>query len=229
MTFKLTSNFQPAGDQPQAIKKTLEALNAHNKHHILLGVTGSGKTFTVANVIAKLGVPALVIAPNKTLAAQLYTEFKGLLSHDQVGFFISFYDYYQPEAYLPASDTYIAKDSSINDDIDKMRHHATRILFEEKNVVIVASVSCIYGLGSPKAYEDCCVNITAKQQITRRELLSSLVGIQFSRNDQQLTRGGIRVRGDVIDIQAAHESDDGIRIEMFGNEIESIIEIDPLK
>lgn len=220
--FKLTSPFTPEGDQPTAIASILEAFQQGKKQHVLLGVTGSGKTFTMAHVIATMQKPALIIAPNKTLAAQLYTEFKSLFPEDHVGLFMSYYDYYQPEAYLPSSDTYIAKDSAINEDIDKMRHESTRYLVEEPNTIIVASVSCIYGLGSPTSYAKMMLSLKAPMVMEREELLRRLIDIQYSRNDRILERGCFRVRGDVIDILPAHDKEFGIRVRFFGDEIESL-------
>ncbi len=218
----------PQGDQGQAIEKICQSISHGDPHHVLLGVTGSGKTFTMANIISRLNRPALIMAPNKTLAAQLFTEFKSLFPNDHVGFFISYYDYYQPEAYVPTTDTYIAKDSSINEDIDKMRHAATLSLFESRNVIIVASVSCIYGLGSPDSYANLMVALDVGQELSRDELLRSLIDIQYSRNDRSLLRGHFRVRGDTVDVQPAHQSDEAIRIDFFGDEIEDIAIIDTL-
>lgn len=226
--FNLKADFYPSGDQPKAIDDIVRAFNSGAKHHVLLGATGSGKTFTMAHVIAQLGKSALVIAPNKTLAAQLYVELKNLFPTNSVGYFISYYDYYQPEAYVPATDTYIAKDSSINEDIDKMRHESTRYLFEEKQTIIVASVSCIYGLGSPSAYAKMVVNIKTGQNISRDDFLRRLVDIQFSRNDWNLLRGHFRVRGDTVDVLPSHQKDEAIRATFFGDEIESIQLIDAL-
>lgn len=226
--FQLISPFSPQGDQPQAIEALVHSLNRREKHQTLMGVTGSGKTFTMAHVIAKLNKPTLVMAPNKTLAAQLFTELKEFFPHNAVGFFISYYDYYQPEAYIPGTDTYIAKDSAINDDIDKMRHAATQQLFERKDIVIVASVSCIYGLGSPEGYAKQVVALERGMQLSRNELLGRLVNIQYTRNDVQLNRGSFRVRGDVVDLLPSHQRDTGIRVEFFGDEIESIQLIDAL-
>src|ERR1041384_5687676 len=183
MGFHLQSPYSPAGDQPQAITELVAGLRAGEAHQTLLGVTGSGKTFTIANVLAEWGRPALVISHNKTLAAQLYGEFKQFFPEDGVGYFVSYYDYYQPEAYVPSTDTYIAKDSQVNEDIDKMRHETTRSLFEEKNVIVVASVSCIYGLGSPRAYSKLVVPIKVGEDISRDDFLRSLISIQYSRND----------------------------------------------
>ena len=226
--FQLKAPFAPAGDQPKAIDGIVNAFNHGALRHTLLGVTGSGKTYTMANVISHLQRPALIIAPNKTLAAQLYVEFKSFFPEDSVGYFISYYDYYQPEAYIPGSDTYIAKDSSINQDIDKMRHEATKFLFEGKNTIIVASVSCIYGLGSPESYVDQRVLLKKGQEIPRSQLLSSLVEIRYSRNDTQLLRGCFRVRGDTVDILPSHQKDEAVRLIFFGDEIEEISIIDSL-
>jgi excinuclease ABC subunit B len=226
--FKLRSDYQPQGDQPQAIAEICAAFRSGTRHHVLLGVTGSGKTFTMANVIAELNRPALIIAPNKTLAAQLFTEFRELFPDNAVEYFISYYDYFQPEAYVPSSDTYIAKDSSINDDIDKMRHAATQTLFERRDTIIVASVSCIYGLGSPAAYSNLVVNIKKGQEIRRDQFLRSLIDIQYSRNDMNLVRGHFRVRGDCIDILPAHKRDEALRVEFFGDEIDAIYSVDAL-
>lgn len=227
-TFKLASAYQPQGDQPQAITEIVSAFSGDARHHVLMGVTGSGKTFTMANVIAKLGKPTLIVAPNKTLAAQLFVEMRALFPHNAVEYFISYYDYYQPEAYVPSSDTYIAKDASINDDIDKMRHTATRSLFERKDVIVVASVSCIYGLGSPKAYAELVVEIKRGSEVPRDKFLRSLIDIQYTRNDMSLVRGSFRVRGDTVDILPAHQRDEAIRVEFFGDEIESVQLIDAL-
>ena len=226
--FKIQSLFQPSGDQPQAIKSIVEAFRRGDKHHTLLGVTGSGKTFTMAHVIAELNRSALVIAPNKTLAAQLYMELKNLFPNNAVGFFISYYDYYQPEAYVPSTDTYIAKDSAINDDIDKMRHRATQDLFEEKAVIIVASVSCIYGLGAPDVYSARALTIEKGQELTRKDLLRSLIDIQYERNDQNLVRGHFRVRGDLVDILPSNEDDTALRVYFDGDSIEKLDFIDVL-
>jgi excinuclease ABC subunit B len=226
--FRLNSQYQPQGDQPQAIKEICGAFRAGTRHHVLLGVTGSGKTFTMANVIAELNRPALIIAPNKTLAAQLFTEFRELFPDNAVEYFISYYDYFQPEAYVPSSDTYIAKDSSINDDIDKMRHAATQSLFQRRDTIIVASVSCIYGLGSPAAYSSLVVNIKKGEEIRRDQFLRSLIDIQYSRNDMNLVRGHFRVRGDSVDILPAHKRDEALRVEIFGDEIEAVQVVDAL-
>ena len=226
--FKLRTEIKPAGDQPQAIEGIVRSLRNGAPHHTLLGVTGSGKTFTMANVIAQLERPALIVAPNKTLAAQLFSEFRELFPDNAVEFFISYYDYYQPEAYVPSTDTYIAKDSAINEDIDKMRHAATRSLFERRDVIVIASVSCIYGLGSPKAYAKLVVEIKSGQELARDRFLRQLIDIQYTRNDITLTRGCFRVRGDTVDILPAHQREEAIRVEFFGDEVEAITLIDAL-
>jgi excinuclease ABC subunit B len=227
--FKLVSEFQPKGDQPQAIEKLREGILKGFPHQVLLGVTGSGKTFTMANVIEKVQKPAIVISHNKTLAAQLYGEFKELFPENAVDFFVSYYDYYQPEAYIPSTDTYIEKDTQINEDIDKMRHSATRSLLERNDVIIVASVSCIYGLGSPEAYHGMLLYLEKGMTISREGILSKLVEIQYERNDIDFHRGTFRVRGDVIEVFPAHEKNRAIRIELFGDEVDAISEIDPLR
>ncbi len=228
-SFKLVSEFGPKGDQPQAIESLSDGVLESAQHQVLLGVTGSGKTFTMANVIEKVQKPTLVISHNKTLAAQLYGEFKELFPENAVEFFVSYYDYYQPEAYIPSTDTYIEKDTQINEDIDKMRHSATRSLLERNDVIIVASVSCIYGLGSPEAYHGMLLYLEKGMTITREEILSKLVEIQYERNDIDFHRGTFRVRGDVIEVFPAHEENRAVRIELFGDEVENISEIDPLK
>jgi len=227
--FKLVSEFQPKGDQPQAIESLSEGVLEGAQHQVLLGVTGSGKTFTMANVIEKVQKPTLVISHNKTLAAQLYGEFKELFPENAVEFFVSYYDYYQPEAYIPSTDTYIEKDTQINETIDKMRHSATRSLLERNDVIIVASVSCIYGLGSPEAYHGMLLYLEKGMTINREEILSKLVEIQYERNDIDFHRGTFRVRGDVIEVFPAHEENRAIRIELFGDEVDAISEIDPLR
>jgi excinuclease ABC subunit B len=227
--FKLVSDFEPKGDQPQAIEKLSKAVLKGVSHQVLLGVTGSGKTFTMANVIEKVQRPALVISHNKTLAAQLYGEFKELFPENAVEFFVSYYDYYQPEAYIPSTDTYIEKDTQINEDIDKMRHSATRSLLERNDVIIVASVSCIYGLGSPEAYHGMLLYLEKGMAISREEILSKLVEIQYERNDIDFHRGTFRVRGDVIEVFPAHEEYRAIRIDLFGDEVEAIAEVDPIR
>jgi excinuclease ABC subunit B len=228
-SFKLVAGFEPQGDQPAAIDSLCEGLENGGRHQVLLGVTGSGKTFTMANVVARVNRPALVIAPNKTLAAQLYHEFRGLFPENAVRYFVSYYDYYQPEAYVPSTDTFIEKDASINDEIDKMRHAATSALLERSDVLIVASVSCIYGLGSPQAYAKLLVFLERGQRIERDRLLRRLVDIQYERSDYDFHRGTFRVRGDVVEIYPASEEGRALRIEFFGDEIEAICEIDPLR
>ena len=228
-SFKLVSEFGPKGDQPQAIEALSDGVLEGAQQQVLLGVTGSGKTFTMANVIERVQKPTLVISHNKTLAAQLYGEFKELFPENAVEFFVSYYDYYQPEAYIPSTDTYIEKDTQINEDIDKMRHSATRSLLERNDVVIVASVSCIYGLGSPEAYHGMLLYLEKGMTITREEILSKLVEIQYERNDIDFHRGTFRVRGDVIEVFPAHEENRAVRIELLGDEVENISEIDPLK
>ena len=226
--FKITSEYVPTGDQPQAIEKLADGVNRGLKHQVLLGVTGSGKTFTIANVVEKVQKPTLVIAHNKTLAAQLYNEFKELFPENAVEYFVSYYDYYQPEAYLPTTDTYIEKDSAINEQIDRMRHSATTSLFERNDVIVVSSVSCIYGLGSPEAYHGMLLFLEKGQHIERNEVLRKLVDIQYSRNDFDFQRGTFRVRGDVVEIFPASYEDAAVRIELFGDEIEAISVFDPL-
>ncbi len=226
--FNLVSTFKPTGDQPQAIDKLCEGINKGLSHQVLLGVTGSGKTYTIANVIQQVRKPTLVIAHNKTLAAQLYNEFKELFPGNAVEYFVSYYDYYQPEAYLPTTDTYIDKDSSINEQIDRMRHSATNALLERNDVIVVASVSCIYGLGSPEAYHGMLLFLEKGQRLDRNEILRKLVDIQYSRNDFDFQRGTFRVRGDVVEIFPASHESTAIRIEMFGDEIDMISEFDPL-
>lgn len=226
--FKLHSEYQPTGDQPQAIKELVEGFQKGNQFETLLGVTGSGKTFTMANVIAALNKPTLVIAHNKTLAGQLYGEFKEFFPENAVEYFVSYYDYYQPEAYVPSSDTYIAKDSSINDEIDKLRLSATASLSERRDVVVVASVSCIYGLGSPDDYQEMIVSLRPGMVKDRDQVIQELIGIQYDRNDMDLDRGCFRVRGDVLEIYPAQGGDYLIRVEFFGDEIDRIAETDPL-
>jgi len=227
--FKLKSEYQACGDQPQAIKELVESAKAGAKHQTLLGVTGSGKTFTMANVIAQVGKPALIIAPNKTLAAQLYTEFKSFFPDNAVEYFVSYYDYYQPEAYIPRTDVYIEKDSAINEDIDKLRHAATHSLLSRKDVIIIASVSCIYGLGSPDAYQGMLVDIKKGMNISRSDITKRLIEIQYERNDIDFHRGTFRARGDVLDIFPVYEEDRAFRMEFFDDEIEKISIIDPIK
>ncbi|MDD5602779.1 MAG: excinuclease ABC subunit UvrB [Eubacteriales bacterium] len=226
--FKLVSDFKPYGDQPQAIEKLTRGLNMGMKHQTLLGVTGSGKTFTIANVIEKVRKPTLVIAHNKTLAAQLCSEFREFFPDNAVEYFVSYYDYYQPEAYIPSTDTYIEKDSSINDEIDKLRHSATASLLERRDVIVVASVSCIYGLGDPADYEDLTVSLRPGMEADRDKIIRKLVDIQYDRNEIEFKRGKFRVRGDVLEIFPSDSSERALRIEFYGNEIEKISEIDPL-
>src|SRR3990172_5457068 len=227
--FELEAPFLPSGDQPQAVERLVEGVERELRYQTLLGVTGSGKTFTMANVIARVQRPTLVIAHNKTLAAQLYAEFKELFPHNAVEYFVSYYDYYQPEAYIPQTNTYIEKDASINDEIDKMRRSATRSLFERNDVIIVASVSCIYGLGSPEAYHGMLLYLEEGEEVSREMILAKLVEIQYTRNDHDFYRGTFRVRGDVIEVFPAYEEDRAIRIELFGDMVDSISEIDPLR
>jgi len=226
--FELITDLEPCGDQPDAIKALMEGVEKGLAHQVLLGVTGSGKTFTMANVITGVQKPTLVIAPNKTLAAQLYGELKNFFPKNAVGYFVSYYDYYQPEAYIPQSDTYIQKDSSINEQIDKMRHAATRSLLDRDDVIIVASVSCIYGLGSPEAYHNMLLYIEKGRVLSREVAVKKLVEIQYERGDIDFYRGRFRVRGDVLDIYPVHEEDRAVRIGFFGDEVEDIQEIDPL-
>jgi len=227
--FTLQSAYQPAGDQPKAIDELVEGLEDGAQHQVLLGVTGSGKTFTMANVIERVQRPTLVLAHNKTLAAQLYGEFRELFPNNAVEYFVSYYDYYQPEAYVASTDTFIEKDSSINEEIDKLRHSATRSLLTRRDVLIVASVSCIYGLGSPEAYFGMLVGLEVGMELERNALLKKLVEIQYQRNDADFHRGTFRVRGDSVEIFPAYEEDLALRIEFFGDEIDAISEIDPLR
>ena len=226
--FKLKSDYKPAGDQPRAIEQLVANAKKGQEHQVLLGVTGSGKTFTMAHVINELNAPALVLAHNKTLAAQLYAEFKELFPENAVEYFVSYYDYYQPEAYLPSSDTFIEKDSAINEQIDRMRHSATRSLFDRRDVIIVSSVSCIYGLGSPEAYEGMMIHLVANEKMKRDHLLKELVRIQYPRNDIDFHRGTFRVRGDTVDIFPAYEEDKVVRVEFFGDFIDKLTWLDPL-
>ncbi len=227
--FKLRADYQPQGDQPRAIGELVRGIREGKRDQTLLGVTGSGKTFTMANVIAALGRPSLIIAPNKTLAGQLYGEFKALFPENAVGYFVSYYDYYQPEAYIPASDTFIEKDSAINEQIDRMRHRATYSLWSRRDVIIVASVSCIYGLGSPEQYREQVVELKIGMELPRRRLLQDLIGIQYERNDLDLHRGTFRVRGDTVEIFPVYEADRVLRVEFWGDEIERLSYIDPLR
>ncbi len=226
--FALTSEFQPAGDQPQAIAELIGGLQKGERDQVLLGVTGSGKTYTMAQVIQTLRRPTLILAPNKTLAAQLYGEMLGFFPENAVEYFVSYYDYYQPEAYVPRSDTYIEKESSINEQIDRMRHSATRALFERRDVVIVASVSCIYGIGSPETYSQMVVDIKTGQSVNRSALLKAFVELQYKRNDASFHRGTFRARGDTLEIFPAHYEDRAWRLSLFGDEVEAIFEFDPL-
>ena len=228
MEFKLKSDYEPKGDQPEAIKKLSEGILAGEKDQILRGVTGSGKTFTMANIIQNVQRPTLVLAHNKTLAYQLFTEFKEFFPDNAVEYFVSYYDYYQPEAYVAATDTYIAKDSSINDEIDKMRHSATMALFERRDVIIVASVSCIYGLGDPIEYKKLVVSLRPGQEISPEEVMKRLIDVQYVRNDVEFERGTFRARGDILDIYPAGFDQKAIRLEFFGDEIDQISEFDPL-
>ena len=226
--FKLVSKYKPTGDQPQAIDKLVEGLNRGDKEQVLLGVTGSGKTFTMANVIEKVNRPTLVLAHNKTLAAQLCSEFREFFPENAVEYFVSYYDYYQPEAYIPGTDTYIEKDSAINDEIDKLRHSATCALSERNDVIIVASVSCIYSLGNPIDYRNMVISLRPGMQKERDELIKKLIDLQYDRNDINFTRNKFRVRGDVVEVFPAYSGDTAIRIEFFGDEIDRISEINPL-
>ena len=226
--FELVSKYQPSGDQPEAIKELVEGINNGKKEQVLLGATGTGKTFTIANVIAKTNKPTLVLAHNKTLAGQLYSELKDLFPNNHVEFFISYYDYYQPEAYVPSSDTYIEKDSSINDEIDELRHGATSSLINNRDVIVVASVSCIYGIGDKDDYVKSMLILSIGQKITRSEILNHLIDMTYERNDLDFHRGTFRVRGDVIDIIPSSEKAHGIRIELFGDEVDRISIFDPL-
>ncbi|MEA2086461.1 MAG: excinuclease ABC subunit UvrB [Chloroflexota bacterium] len=225
--FQIVSDFRPTGDQPQAVDKLVEGLDKGFKHQTLLGVTGSGKTFTMANVIERVQKPTLVICHNKTLAAQLGSEFREFFPHNAVGYFVSYYDYYQPEAYIPRTDTYIEKETDINEEIDKLRHAATRALFERRDVLIVASVSCIYGLGEPEEYHNFACSLKRGDSYSRDKLLRRLVDMQYERNDIDFSRGRFRIRGDTLEIQPAYE-ELALRVEFFGNDIERIVEIDPL-
>ena len=227
MEFNLQSDFKPAGDQPQAIETLVNGVEEKHKHQVLLGITGSGKTFAMANVVQKLQRPTLVIAHNKTLAAQLYNEFQNFFPENAVEYFVSYYDYYQPEAYVPSRDLYIEKDTALNDDLDRLRLSATRSLLERRDVLIVASVSCIYGIGSPEKYEKMLLIFKVGESLSRQVILARLVELLYTRNDIDFHRGTFRVRGDVIDIYLA-ESESAIRVELFGDEIESLVRFDPL-
>src|SRR2546423_2982968 len=227
--FKLVSSYKPEGDQPAAIESMVKYVEQSVAHQVLLGVTGSGKTFTMANVIERVNRPTLVIAPNKTLAAQLYNEFKSLFPENAVRYFVSYYDYYQPEAYVPSTDTFIEKDASINDEIDKLRHSATKALLERNDVLIVASVSCIYGLGEPEVYFEMVLFVEEGQRIDRDKVLRKLVDIAYQRNDYDFHRGTFRVRGDIVEVFPAYEESRAVRIEFFGDQVEALCEIDPLR
>lgn len=226
--FKLQSDFDPKGDQPEAIRQIVDGVNAGKRHQTLLGATGTGKTFTMSNVIQQVGKPTLIIAHNKTLAGQLYSEFKEFFPENRVEYFVSYYDYYQPEAYVPSTDTFIEKDASINDEIDQLRHSATSALFERDDVIIIASVSCIYGLGNPEEYRDLVVSVRVGMEMDRSELLKKLVGVQYTRNDIDFRRGTFRVRGDVVEIFPASREEMCIRVEFFGDEIDRIREVNYL-
>ncbi|MEH7383555.1 DEAD/DEAH box helicase family protein, partial [Bacillus sp. JJ1533] len=226
--FELVSKYSPQGDQPKAIKELVEGIKAGKRYQTLLGATGTGKTFTISNVIKEVNRPTLIIAHNKTLAGQLYSEFKEFFPNNAVEYFVSYYDYFQPEAYVPSSDTYIEKDSSVNDEIDKLRHSATSSLFERRDVIIIASVSCIYGLGSPEEYRELVVSLRTGMEIERNELLHKLVDVQYERNDIDFRRGTFRVRGDVVEIFPASRDEHCIRVEFFGDEIDRIREVDAL-
>lgn len=226
--FQLVTRFEPAGDQPEAIRQMVEGIEAGLAHQTLLGVTGSGKTFSIANVIAQINRPTLVLAPNKTLAAQLYGEFKAFFPNNAVEYFVSYYDYYQPEAYVPSSDTFIEKDASINDHIEQMRLSATKALLERKDAIIVTTVSCIYGLGSPETYLKMVLHVDRGDKLDQRELLRRLTSLQYTRNDMDFARATFRVRGDVIDIYPAESDLEAIRIELFDDEVESLSAFDPL-
>src|SRR4029079_1125065 len=227
--FKLTTQFEPKGDQPTAIEQLMRGLEQGEPHQVLLGITGSGKTFTIANCIARHGKPTLILAPNKTLAAQLYGEMRELFPENAVENFVSYYDYYQPEAYVPASDTYIDKDAIINDQIDRMRHAATRSLLSRRDVIIVASVSCIYGIGSAESYHGLLINLKVGEEFRRDNLLRMLVDIQYERNDLDFHRGTFRLRGDVVEVFPAYEFETAVRIEFFGDTVEAIREVDPIR
>ncbi len=226
---ELVTHLEPKADQPQAISELLQGLTRGDQHQVLLGITGSGKTFTVANVIAETQRPTLIMAPNKTLAAQLYSEMRDLFPNNAVEYFVSYYDYYQPEAYIPSSDTYIEKDAIVNDKVDRMRHSATRSLLSRRDVIIVASVSCIYGIGSSEWYQEMLINLEVGQEFRRDHLLRRLVDIQYQRNDIDFHRGTFRVRGDVVEIFPAHSENLAVRVEYWGDEIERIVEIDPIR
>src|SRR5579872_198666 len=226
--FRVVSDYQPAGDQPSAIDELVRGIAADERDQVLLGVTGSGKTFTMAKVIEAVQKPTLILAPNKTLAAQLYGEMKSFFPDNAVEYFVSYYDYYQPEAYVPRTDTYIEKESSINEQIDRMRHSATRAILERRDVIVVASVSCIYGIGSVETYSQMTQTLSVGGRVNRNRLLAHFVELQYRRNDHSFFRGNFRVRGDTIEIFPAHYEDRAWRISLFGDEVEAIHEIDPL-
>src|SRR5215467_14067192 len=223
--FRLTSDYSPRGDQPQAIKDLAVHVRGGRRHAVLRGVTGSGKTYTIANLIAQVNRPTLVLSPNKTLAAQLFSEFKAFFPENAVEYFVSYYDYYQPEAYIPQTDTYIEKDALINDEIDRMRHSATKSLFERRDVVIVASVSCIYGLGSPETYHSMHLALAEGEERERDDILRQLVALQYERNDYDFHRGTFRVRGDVVEVFPASDETVALRVELFGDTVEAIYQI----
>jgi len=223
--FRLVSEFAPTGDQPQAVETLASGIEKNVREQVLLGVTGSGKTFTMANIIAKLNRPTLILAHNKTLAAQLCSEFREFFPHNAVEYFVSYYDYYQPEAYLPGRDIYIEKDSSINEEIDKLRHSATTSLLSRNDVIIVSSVSCIYGLGDPEEYGDMAVEVSVGMRMAREEFISKLVDINYNRNDINLDRNNFRVRGDIVEVIVSAANDRAVRVEFFGDEIDRISEI----
>ena len=226
--FKLHSEYKPTGDQPHAIEYLSKGIEAGKKYQTLLGVTGSGKTFTMANIINKVQRPTLVLAHNKTLAGQLYSEFKEFFPENNVEYFVSYYDYYQPESYIPSTDTYIEKDSSINDEIDKLRHSATLSLFETRDVIIVASVSCIYGLGDPVDYQEMMLSLRPGMQKSRDEVLKKLITMQYTRNEIDFKRGTFRAKGDIVEIYPSDQSESAVRVEFWGDEIEKIVEINAL-
>ncbi|MDX1739540.1 MAG: DEAD/DEAH box helicase family protein, partial [Alphaproteobacteria bacterium] len=228
IAFDLQSDFQPGGDQPKAIEELVSGVNEGERDQVLLGVTGSGKTFTMAHVIQRTQRPTLILAHNKTLAAQLYGEMKEFFPNNAVEYFVSFYDYYQPEAYVPRTDTYIEKDSSINEQIDRMRHSATRALLERDDVIIVASVSCIYGIGSVETYSQMVIEVAAGAELDQRQLMRDLVELQYKRNDNNFVRGTFRVRGDTLEIFPVHQEDRAWRVSFFGDEVDAISEFDPL-
>src|SRR5262249_48771487 len=226
--FAIPSNFEPAGDQPQAIEELCEGIAASEREQVLLGVTGSGKTFTMAHVIQRIQRPAIILAPNKTLAAQLYGEMKSFFPQNSVEYFVSYYDYYQPEAYVPRTDTYVEKESSLNEQIDRMRHSATRAILERRDVVVVASVSCIYGIGSVETYSQMTLSLAKGDRINRTHLLARFIEPQYRPHDHTFFPGSFQVRGDTIELFPAHNEDRAWRLSLFGDEIESIHEIDPL-